>query len=133
MDQTTDWVSLHAAVAHRDPDGVRRLLARDAPTEERNEIGATPLIEAASTDQFVIAEMLIAHGANIWAQDRFGVTAPYVTSNSRLPETTPEGAARMRVIAAFRERGFPWPPPSAEAVQDMMSSGQWPPRTSLRQ
>lgn len=125
---STEWVSLHAAVSYRDAEGVQRLLAAGASTEERNEIGATPLIVAASSDQYVIAEMLIGHGADPWAHDRFGVTAPFMATLSGAPEETPDGQARARIISSLRAAGLPWPPPHPEEVLQLVAAGRWPPR-----
>ncbi|HMP57661.1 MAG TPA: ankyrin repeat domain-containing protein, partial [Novosphingobium sp.] len=94
---------------------------------ERNQIDATPLISACSSGQFRIAESLIAAGADVFAHDRFGMTAGLLAWNSRVAEKSVEGAARERVIAQMRAQGFPFPPPSAEDVREALARGAWPP------
>jgi hypothetical protein len=123
--QQQKWESVHAAVAYRDIEGVRALLASGARPDERDETGQTPLIYAASSDQFRIAELLLQYGADPFAFDRFGVTAAEFLANSREPNETPDGQARLRVVSMMQAAGVPVPPPPRPEVLRLAAAGQW--------
>lgn len=118
---------LLGAVLHRQPEQVALLVRTGAPLNPRDESGDTPLTLATISDQFVIAEMLIDAGADIFAASEFGWTAGYAAQTSRLEPGTAEGDARQRVIAKLKAKGFPWPAPEPETVEQLAAKGQWPP------
>lgn len=119
---------LLGAVLHREPEQVALLVRAGVPLNVRDEAGDTPLTLAAISDQFVIAEMLIDGGADVFAHSEFGWTAGYAAQSSRLAPGTAEGDARQRVIAKLRAKGFPWPAPEPETVEQLAARGAWPPR-----
>ncbi|WP_233140374.1 ankyrin repeat domain-containing protein [Acetobacter sp. DsW_063] len=92
----------------------------------------TPLIVAATTDQWPSAEVLIDHGADIWAHDRFGVTAAQMTVNSRILPGTSEDQARLRVIEKMKAQGYPFPPPDSDTVLQLEKEGKWPPSSARK-
>ena len=116
------------AVSDRDEVTVRRFAAARSGLDERNEIGATPLIVATTSNQFVIAEVLVDAGADVFAIDKFGVTAGLAAETSRLRAGTVEGDARERVLAKMKARGFPFPAPPFKQVKAMADKGHWPPQ-----
>lgn len=120
--------ALLSAVEHGQVGQVRVLAPRKLGLETRNEVGGTPLISAAMSDQWVIAEILLANGADIWAYDRFGVVAGESLVRSRVRLDTPDGQARQRLLTLFGERGVPLPPPSRAKVLELAAHGDWPPR-----
>lgn len=120
------------AVSDRDEATVRRFAALRNGLEERNEIGATPLIVATTSNQFVIAEVLVDAGADVFAADKFGVTAGLAAETSRLRAGSIEGDARERVLAKLKARGFPFPAPAFKQVKAMVAAGQWPPPQPAR-
>ena len=117
--------NLQAAVGYRDITSIDRLIAAGADMEQRDANGQTPLIAAASSDQFEIAEHLIAAGADIWALDDFGMTAGRMAQRSLTPATSDEGRARERVIKIMKQRGFPFPAPDRAEVLRMVRTGEW--------
>ncbi|KXV58360.1 hypothetical protein AD948_11800 [Acetobacter senegalensis] len=72
-------------------------------------------------------EILIDHGADIWAHDRFGITTAQRTLTSRILRGSPEDAARLRVIEKLKARGYPFPPPSRAKILALDKAGKWPP------
>lgn len=116
------------AINYRNVAAVERLARTGRSVEERNELGATPLISAASSDQFRIAQILVDAGADVFASDRFGVTVGEMVWNSKVKPGSPEGKAREELIAVLRARGFPLPPPSRKQVLELVKAGAWPPR-----
>jgi ankyrin repeat protein len=118
--------SIHGAVNYRDIEAVRELAKIGVGMEEEDELGATPLITATSSDQFIIAEILVQHGANIWSHTRFGVTAPRMTLKSLTPDNSDEGMARLRLIERFKKENYPWPPPDREEVLRLVKTQAWP-------
>jgi ankyrin repeat protein len=122
-----DYPTIKAAVAYRSLDGVRRLTDRGLPVDARDQDGATPLIYATATDQFRIAEILIAHHADIWAYDQFGMTPLELIVTSREPDNSPDGQARLRLMAMYRKVGAPIPPPTRPEILKLARDGRWPP------
>lgn len=122
--------SLFDAVLHRDGEQVKRLIARGAPLDERDRDGATPLMIATASEQYLIAEQLVAAGADPFAMDSLYITAAGGLWVSNLMPDTPEGAARDRLLKVFRERGVPLPPPTPQEMPEALKDGRWPARAS---
>jgi hypothetical protein len=121
-------VPMLGAVMNSEIDEVRKLAAQGIGLNERApEDQSTPMIAAAETDQWPVVEILIDHGADIWAHDIFGVTtAPYAL-DSRILRGSDEDKARLRVIEKLKARGYPFPPPDADTVLALAKAGNWPP------
>lgn len=116
------------AVMSRDPSVVSSLLARGVDVNLTDARGRTPLIVATGTDQFVIAEMLIDRGADVFAIDRLGFTAGQFAEFSSLTPDSENGAARLRVLQKLKLHGFPFPAPNPEKTKALAAQGQWPPK-----
>ncbi len=116
------------AVVHQRPDIVAQLLAAGAPPDSADERGTSALLLATATDQFVIANLLLDHKANIWATDKLGYTAAIYAYTSHVPDDSPDGEARRKLIARLQTAGYPWPPPWPDDVKAMREAGQWPPQ-----
>ena len=116
------------AVQHSETDEVRRLAEKHVGLDERNpDDQATPMIEASTSDQWPVVEILLDHGAAIWADDQFGVTMAQMAVTSRILPGSAEDKARLRVIAKLKARGYPLPPPDSNQVLALNKAGQWPP------
>jgi hypothetical protein len=125
--------SMLGAVMHSDTDRVRRLAQRRINLEELDPTNnSTPMIFAAETDQWPAVEILIDNGADIWAHDRFGITAAQNAVTSRILRGSPEDAARLRVIEKMKAQGYPFPPPNSDEVLSLSKRGAWPPRGEAR-
>ena len=105
---------------------VRQLVESGAEIDAADRKLQTPLILAAKTDQFQIAEYLIGKGANIWASSEFGWTVGYAAQNSLL-QYGPEAEARQRVLQQLKERGYPFPAPPPSEVKALLAAKRWPP------
>lgn len=115
------------AVMYSETDEVRRLAKQGVGLEERDPADqATPMITAAQTDQWPVVEILIDHGADIWAHDKFGITTAQRTIDSRILRGSDEDKARLRVIAKLKAAGYPFPPPEPEQVLALDKAGKWP-------
>ena len=122
-----------AAVMHSKPDEVRRLAAQGIGLDERDPANKpTPMIVAAQTLQWQMAEVLLDHGADIWAHDEFGITAAQVAETSRVIPGSDEDQARLRVIAKLKARGYPFPPPNSDEILELVKDGRWPPQSAHR-
>ncbi|MEM8725163.1 MAG: ankyrin repeat domain-containing protein [Pseudomonadota bacterium] len=119
--------SLIDAVRFEDGALVDELIESGAALEEVDIKGQTPLIIAAKTDQFEIAERLLEAGADPFAVSQFGWTAGYATATSRL-QRGPEFEAKARVTAMLEERGYPMPGPDKPDIKRSVAEGKWPPR-----
>lgn len=116
------------AVMHAKTDEVRRLADRGIGLDERYYTNNdTPMIFAAGSNQWTAVEILIDHGADIWAYNQFGITAAQRTETSRVIPGSDEDQARLRVIAKLKARGYPFPPPKSDEVLEMVKEGLWPP------
>ena len=121
------------AVMHSNTEQVRRLAEQHLGLDEREPADqSTPIIAAAQTDQWPVVEILLDHGASIWAHDQFGITMPQRTVTSRILRGSKEDEARLRVIEKLKARGYPFPPPNAEEVLALDKAGQWPPHGTGR-
>lgn len=122
--------NLLSAVQYRNIGEVERLIASGADLNVQNERMATPLILAITTDQYEIAEVLIDAGADIFAYDKFGITAGNMIEqwNPTLPSESSEARAREHVLRKLTEKGFPFPAPSREETLEMVAEGTWPPK-----
>ncbi|MEM7666598.1 MAG: ankyrin repeat domain-containing protein [Pseudomonadota bacterium] len=118
--------SLVDAVRHRDAELVSRLIEEGAPLEERDYRGSTPLRIAAGSEQYLIAEQLVAAGADPFTMDSLYVTAAGGIWTSSLEPESPEGAARERLLDVFKERGVPLPPPPPKEMPQAIKDGIWP-------
>jgi hypothetical protein len=121
--------SVMIAVVYSDFVAVREAVRLHRGLEERNAEGETPLMVAVGSGQFQIAEFLIANGANIWVTDNeFGLTVGRFAETAAFSPDAPEGQARLRVIAALKAQGFPFPVPPQKEILKMIAAGQWGPR-----
>lgn len=119
---------LIGAVMHSDTEKVRELASSGIDLNERApEDQSTPMINAAQTDQWPVVEILIDHGADIWAHDEFGDTTATYILNSRILRDSVEDQARFRVIKKLKAQGFPFPPPDREETLELDKAGKWPP------
>ena len=119
--------SLIEAVRFEDADQVEALIRSGAPLEEKDKKGQTPLILAAKTDQYEIAERLLGAGANVFAVSDFGWTAGYAAQTSNLAGG-PEFDALQRFKVQLEQRGYPVPGPDKPDIKRMAEEGNWPPR-----
>ncbi len=126
-------LSMLGAVQHCDTEEVRRLAEQRIGLNERNpDDQSTPMIFAAGSDQWPAVEILIDHGADIWAHDEFGLTAAQFAPDSRILRGSKEDQARLRVIDKLKTRGYPFPPPDADQVLALEQRGDWPPHRKER-
>ena len=119
--------SVTVAVERRDIDRVRSAIAAGGDLEFRNDAGSTPLLIATGSGQFVIAEVLIDAGADVFATAPLGQTTGRYVEVAAYPPGMPEGDARVRIRGLLADRGFPFPAPLPEQVVVLRESGDWPP------
>ena len=79
-----------------------------------------------------VVEILIDHGADIWAHDQFGITAAQRTVTSRILRDSAEDQARLTVIDKRKACGYPFPPPDSNQVLALDKAGKWPPHAVRR-
>ena len=121
------------AVMESETDEVRHLAEQGIGLNERDPTDqSTPMIAAAQTDQWPVVEILLDHGADIWAHDEFGITAAQRTITSLILRGSKEDQARLRVIEKLKARGYPYPPPDADQVLALDKDGNWPPHGVVR-
>lgn len=121
------------AVMHSRTEDVRRLAEQGIGLNERYAADqSTPIIEAAGSDQWLVVEILVDQGADIWAHDEFGITMAEWAATSRILPGSTEDQARLRVIEKLKARGYPFPPPSSEQVLALDKAGHWPPQGAKR-
>lgn len=116
------------AVVNREPAIALQLVDSGASPNSKDERGTAVLILAAVTDQYLLANVLVQRGADVWAADSMGYTAAIYASTSRLDDESDEGKARLAFISSLRAAGYSWPPPWPKDVLAMREAGRWPPR-----
>ncbi len=117
------------AVEQQDVEAARNAAKARRGLEQRDESGSTPLLKAAASGQYQIAEILFDEGADRWAYNEFGLTVAHYISTNRFAPGTAEGDAKKRLQNKLMASGFPFPPPSQEEVLDLARSGSWPPHS----
>ncbi|GBQ98239.1 hypothetical protein AA23498_3157 [Acetobacter nitrogenifigens DSM 23921 = NBRC 105050] len=133
VDPNYPHIPMIGAVMNSETDEVRKLAAQGIGLNERApEDRSTPMINAAETDQWPVVEILIDHGADIWAHDKFGVVAGGYALTSLVLRGSNEDQARLRVIEKLRARGFPLPPPDPDQILALDKAGKWPPPGAQR-
>lgn len=121
------------AVQHSDTEEVRRLAEQGIGLDEREPADqSTPMIVASGSDQWPVVEILVDHGANIWAHDQFGITMAQMVVTSRILPGSDEDKARLRVIEKLKARGYPFPPPGRAEILALEKDGKWPPLAAAR-
>ncbi len=93
---------------------VRLLLQRGATADSANEMGFTPLMQAASANDLKLAELLISFHANPGFQNRDGRTALDMAGN---------GPMRALLEKAAQQKPNLWDDPSVAAVKLLPLSG----------
>lgn len=121
------YPQIFEAIGDRDRDRVARLIASGADVEARGYGQGTPILKAALTHNWVMAEMLLEAGADPMVPDEFGITLPAVAARSRLKPESDEGQALARVRAVLADRGLITLVFSPDQVRMMMAEGRWPP------
>lgn len=92
-----------AAVEYRDAVALKAILktgaGRKAIESSVNDgMKQTPLLAAAGSHQYVIAQLLVDAGANTQAKDKFGLSIQDFLGFDRLPLHDPETQARIKLI-----------------------------------
>jgi len=87
----------------------------------------TPILTAASTDNWLTVLYLIRKGADCGVYDaNNGLWIGALADHSKILGGTEQGNARDSVIQILQKNGFPWPPPSPEETLKLIEEGKWP-------
>lgn len=114
-------------IERRDPGRVQALIDAGADIEAKGFASGTPILLAAVSANWRIAELLLAAGADPLIADTTGMTVMWLAAHSRLRPETEEGQALDRVRQVLNDRGIiglVFPP---RDVAKMKAEGQWPP------
>jgi len=116
------------AIEDSDQARARRLITAGANIEARGYGQGTPILKAALTDNWIIAEMLLEAGADPMVPDEFGLIFTRVASRANLKSESDEGQALTRIRAILTERGLISLVFTPEEVRTMVEAGEWPPK-----
>lgn len=125
---TNPLAAFRTAIALGSLSGVRLLLDFGADPDTQGPLQRRPLHVSLDMEQFRIAELLIARGADPWAVDEGGanlgtaVTVPMVTDNPI------ERAAQVALATYALRAGWPDPAPTPQSIKVLIGSGNWPPK-----
>jgi len=112
-------------LAYRNPGGVTLLLRHGLRVDRVDALGNSYLHDATAVQNFVIAELLVERGANLWLIGLGGRMPVHRLVAGPSPDATQE-AARQRLLAKAQASGLPWPPPTIVEVRQAVAEGQWP-------
>jgi hypothetical protein len=107
--------------------GVMTLLRHGLDVQWVDQFGNDHLDTALSMEQFVIAEMLVQRGANLWRIMGAGSIPAWVLTKPNILELPKEeAAARARLLELAQKSGIDWPPPDPVMVRKMVLANLWP-------
>jgi hypothetical protein len=110
--------------------GVMMLLRHGADVNWEDQFGDGHLQNAVDMDKFVIAELLVAKGANPWRIGGAGNMAVQGIAKPLAINDPHEDAARLRLQTQAQNfaktLGLPWPPPEVKHVRSLVLQGNWP-------
>ncbi len=107
--------------------GVMTLLRHGADVNWVDQFGNDHLDTALSMEQFVIAEMLVQRGANLWRIMGAGSIPAWVLTKPNIMELSQEeAAARQRLLELAKKSPLDWPPPDPVTVRKMVIANLWP-------
>lgn len=118
--------ALHEAAMMGAQPAIDLLLSSGANINSTDGVGGTPILMAAGADHWTAVDLLLDHGASVWAHSTSGLTLGLYATSSRLLPTSDEGKALALVITKLKGRRFPWPPPTPEAVLQAVANHTWP-------
>lgn len=119
--------AFRAAIALGSAGGVRLLLDFGADPDVRGPLDRRPLHIALDMEQFAIAELLLARGADLWAVDAGGANLATSAATPMVTANSDERAAQRRLAKQATEAGWPDPAPGPHALRALVSAGNWPP------
>jgi len=93
---------IHQAIRNGDAEQVRAILERDAATIHVRQGGILPLHQAVRQGNLMIAELLLAKGADV---NRFGADATEFSPHEATPVTEAIRVGRMDMVRMFVEQG----------------------------
>ena len=119
--------ALFEAALLGEPARAELLLKAGARVDEKDSLGGTAALIAASANNWALVLVFLHHGATPWATNTGGVTIGDFAFSSRLSTAAPEGTAKAEVEELLRRAGVPWPPPAPPQVRALVAAGHWPP------
>ena len=108
-------------------EGADILIQAGADIDLADQVGKTPVLVAASAENWPMVVFLLDHGASAF-KDANGLTVGTLAASSRILPNNPQGAAVAQVIGQLKQAGSPWPPPNVKEVRALKAQGAWPPR-----
>ncbi len=118
--------ALHEAALMGAQHAIELLLSSGANINATDAVGGTPVLMAAGADHWAAVDLLLDHGASVWAHSTSGLTLGLYAATSRLLPTSDEGKALALVVNKLKGKRFPWPPPMPEAVREAVANNTWP-------
>jgi Ankyrin repeats (3 copies) len=110
--------------------GVMTLLRHGLDLGWQDRFGNSHLHVAVDMENYQIAELLIAKGANPWLVSGAGAMPVQQITEPLIIEDKVEDAARARLAEKLRvdakTKGLPWPPPKFADVRRLVLAGGWP-------
>ena len=122
-----DEPALFEAALLGDAARAELLLKAGARVDEKDALGGTAALIAASANNWALVLVLLHHGAIPWATNTGGVTIGDFAFSSRLSAGAPEGQAKAAVEELLRRAGVRWPAPAPPQVRTLVAAAHWPP------
>ena len=107
--------------------GVVTLLRHGLDVKWVDKFGNDHLDTALSMEQYVIAELLVQRGANLWRIMGAGSLPAWALNKPAVTQlSAEEGAARDRLLSIAQKSNLPWPAPDPVTVRKMVLANLWP-------
>ncbi len=119
--------ALHDITPFEAKGGVMTLLRHGLDVKWVDNFGNDHLDLALSMEEYVIAELLVEGGANLWRIMGAGNLPAYALNKPPIMELSAvQSAARDRLIATAKKSNLSWPAPDPVTVRNMVLANKWP-------
>ncbi len=125
--------TMREIIAYSAKGGAMTLLRYKLDVEWVDKFGDDHLDTALSMEEYVIAELLVQRGANLWRIMGAGSLPAWALNKVPVIELSAEqSAARDRLIALAKRSNLPWPAPDPVTVRNMVLANKWPNTEQLK-
>jgi hypothetical protein len=117
---------MREVIAYSNIGAVMMLLRHRLDVNWIDEMGVGHLQTAVNMNQFEIADLIAAAGANLWQVAGDGAIPAQELVEPTGSERKRDGIAREQLVIRAKKPNLPWPPPKFLEVREKVLAGIWP-------